>query len=150
MNVVGRLIAVLMITLGFVLAAPLLLAQNSPAVDDPNLYRGALQLLCHLHEESLRATKPEDATVIRAHVIQQFGINEADYWKLVKEGASLLSTMSSNALSNRSATDSLNATISRLPGELTPGGWHSFREYVNGDYRAHTHLLTVSSHIAIK
>jgi hypothetical protein len=83
-------------------------------------------------------------------VIKQFGISETDYWKLVKESASLRSMLTTNTLGNKGAADSLNATISRLPAELTPGGWHNFREYVNGDYRAHTHIIAINGQTAVR
>jgi hypothetical protein len=118
-------------------------AQTVPQPDDPQLYRGALDMFSRMYQDSLAADMPEHGAGLRAAAAQMFGITSSDFSYLIAATASLRIPVAQRVPSNGSgdSTAALNDQIDRLSHTLSPSGWANFRAFVNGDFRAHTHIL---------
>ncbi len=81
-----------------------------PAVDDINLYYGALRFVRAVHLDSLKAGKPGETATIQMALRKELGVNEADYAALVREAVALESRDGA-VQSQAGANTSTSATV---------------------------------------
>jgi hypothetical protein len=134
-------------TLSCCLSALACSAQTVPQPDDPQLYRGALDMFSRIYQDSVTADTPEHGAALRAAALRMFGVTPSDFSYLIAATESLRTPVAQRTPSDGSVDSAaaLYDQINRLSQALSPSGWAHFRAFVNGDFRAHTHILSAGT-----